>query len=218
MWKAWPSTGMWHGNRCCGVAIWRWIMIGLTITFAILGYVVNSCVHNARMVRSCKIWHKAEFRLIRQTILYHSELNWTDTSYAIWIELYHRPSLNEARLFLVQWQGDWTRKYSWLESDLKKTYADWSGASHPDMPRKRPDQDHSGQSSPGAHSIPYRAPDSPAPRCWKNRLALKRRIGDCFCWWGSLPLLPDVPLGIEYVLWFLWHPKNIIGVKFVHPG
>ncbi len=30
-------------------------MIGTVITFAILGYVVNSCVHNTKMVGSCKI-------------------------------------------------------------------------------------------------------------------------------------------------------------------
>ena len=30
-------------------------MIGMVITFAILGYVVNSCIHNSRMISECKI-------------------------------------------------------------------------------------------------------------------------------------------------------------------
>ena len=71
-------------------------MIGTAITIALLGYYINSFVHNRKLAASCRIWSEAEFRSYGQQITCrHASLY--DTAH-----LENRQSLSRLCLFWGQ--------------------------------------------------------------------------------------------------------------------
>jgi len=56
-------------------------MIGIILAIAILGYFINSCVHNENNFSTCKIWLNGRAlipKVIVNRIVYPTELIWTD--------------------------------------------------------------------------------------------------------------------------------------------
>ena len=78
---------------------WRCTMVGTIITFSVIWYIINSCIHNSKVIGSCKIWQKAEHRDIGKTNF--TNRNWTDLTCSTPTELYRRQSPSRLCLFFM---------------------------------------------------------------------------------------------------------------------